>query len=171
METTRQVTYLARGSRIGIRPWNRRHDRHQIGQWPPYAPALPAHWLVSAPAAGRRLSYALDLSGQARLVGRISLRNVDGGVAELGISLHPDHLGAGLGVEALGLLAKVVSGLAALRLDVAAENLRAIRCYERAGFVTIGEVWRGEYRYLDMARLVNAPCTAPDRRVGTDAGD
>ena len=153
METTREITYLAQGPRVGIRSWHRRHDRHQIGQWPPYIPALPWHWLASVPVPGQRLSYALDLDRS--LVGRISLRNVVDGAAELGISLHPAHLGSGIGTEALGLLAQVVrSQLAVLRLDVAAENIRAIRCYERSGFCAIGEIWRGEYRYLDMARPV-----------------
>jgi RimJ/RimL family protein N-acetyltransferase len=34
------------------------------------------------------------------------------------------------------------SSLRVLRLDVAASNLRAIRCYEKVGFVKVGETWR-----------------------------
>ncbi|MCK4235278.1 GNAT family N-acetyltransferase, partial [candidate division WOR-3 bacterium] len=35
-------------------------------------------------------------------------------------------------------------GLKALRLDVAAANTRAIRCYEKAGFVKTEEFWRND---------------------------
>jgi RimJ/RimL family protein N-acetyltransferase len=34
------------------------------------------------------------------------------------------------------------SGFQRLRLDVAATNNRAVRCYEKAGYVKTGEFWR-----------------------------
>jgi RimJ/RimL family protein N-acetyltransferase len=153
---TKDLTYSAIGTRIGIRPWNRRRDRQQIDHWPPYAPALPAHWLTApAPVHGECVTYAVDLLSLPadRLVGRITTRSVEG-VAVLGIALHPAHLGAGLGTEALNLFPQVGRqiGLALLRLDVAVENVRAIRCYERVGFVDIGETWCNSYCYRAMAR-------------------
>lgn len=143
------------GERISIRPWNRRHDRQQIDRWPPYFPALPAHWLVApAPApADERVSYAVDLRSVDRLVGRIGLR-MSGADAQISIVLHPDHLGAGIGTESLHHINRLarMNGLARLWLDVAAENIRAIRCYERVGFVGLEETWRSGYRYMVMAR-------------------
>ncbi|MBX0326971.1 GNAT family N-acetyltransferase [Oscillochloris sp. ZM17-4] len=146
------LTYLAKSSRIGIRPWHRRHDRRQIDHWPPYTPTLPAHWLAASRASGERLSYAVDLLG-VHLTGRISLLISDS-AARLGIALHPGHLGSGLGTEAMSLMLVVGRqlGLSTLQLDVAAENIRAARCYQRAGYVAVGEIWRGGYRYELMER-------------------
>lgn len=154
MAATPQLDALTAG-RVVVRPWRRRRDRHQIDGWPPYTPALPAHWLVSpAPGDQKRVSYAVDLAGERRLIGRIGLRWVASGTAALGIALHPAYLGDGLGREALQLINQIglQLGLAALRLDVAEENTRAIRCYQRVGFVASGLSWRDGYRYLAMAR-------------------
>jgi RimJ/RimL family protein N-acetyltransferase len=150
-------SYLARSMRIGIRPWHRRHDRKQIDRWPPYSPALPLHWTAAPPADGACLSYAVDLLAlepEDRLIGRISSRPVAGTARRIGIVLHPDRLGQGFGTEALHLLGQIDMGLTQLLLDVAASNDRAIRCYQRAGFVQVGESWRGGFRYLSMARSV-----------------
>jgi RimJ/RimL family protein N-acetyltransferase len=146
-------TYTITGARIGIRPWNRRRDRQQIDRWPPYSPALPEHWLASpAPAHGECVSYAVDLLSAPtadRLVGRISVRQFT-----LGVVLHPDHLGAGLGTEALRLFvdASRSAGMVLLRLYVAAENIRAHRCYQRCGFVNVLATWNNGHRYWLMER-------------------
>lgn len=147
-------SYLASGERIGIRPWGRR-DRSQISRWPPYQPALPPHWTAAAaPSEGARSSYAVDLLAAPpadRLIGRISVRV--GSRIMVGIVIHPDHLGGGLGTESLLILKRVVTslGLAELHLDVSTSNPRAVRCYMRAGFVVVGTVWRDDYCYLDMS--------------------
>lgn len=152
MESDAHLTYLAASNRIGIRPWRRRRDRRDIDHWPAYSPALPAHWLAAAPASGERVSYAIDLLG-GHLVGRIGLL-MRADAPRLGIVLHPGNLGSGIGTEALFLLQRIgqQQGWATLQLDVAAENERAIRCYARTGFVTIGSEWRGGYRYCLMER-------------------
>jgi len=89
-------------------------------------------------------------------VGRIGLQMYALTGAYLGIALHPAHLGNGLGREALHLISQLGPriGLSVLRLDVADENTRAIRCYQRAGFVEVGAIWRNGYRYLDMVRAL-----------------
>lgn len=158
-----QITSLTplTGARIGIRPWNRRRDRQQIDRWPPYTPALPAHWLATpdpVPAYTNRVSYAVDLlslSPADRMVGRISLRIINSGIGFVGIALHPGHLGMGIGTEALTQFLDIcrTSNLAeTLWLDVAAENTRAIRCYENSGFIREFGDWRGGYFYLNMMR-------------------
>ena len=37
----------------------------------------------------------------------------------------------------------LADGASELRLDVASSNARAVRCYEKVGFVKRGEFWRG----------------------------
>lgn len=141
-------------NQVNLRTWHRRRDRHEIDRWPPYLPELPAHWVVSPPVSGPRVSLAITRGPV--LVGRVTLRNIANGAADLGIAIHPEHLGQGLGVTSLCLLAQYArqQRLTVLRLDVAEDNRRAVRCYERAGFVVIGERWRSEFRYLDMARVI-----------------
>jgi RimJ/RimL family protein N-acetyltransferase len=82
-----------------------------------------------------------------RVIGRISLRDIEQWWrrARLGISLNEVYLGQGLGTEALTLFFDYYFGsfnYATLLLDVAAFNGRAIRCYERLGFVLKGYDWR-----------------------------
>ncbi len=144
-------------SRVVVRPWHRRRDRAVINRWPPYTPALPAHWVAtSATERHERVSYAVELRSDRALVGRIGLQMYALTGAYLGIALHPAHLGNGLGREALHLISQLGPriGLSVLRLDVADENTRAIRCYQRAGFVEVGAIWRNGYRYLDMVRAL-----------------
>ena len=45
-------------------------------------------------------------------------------------------------------------GLVSLRLDVAAPNGRAIRCYQKAGFKGAGEIWRSapDLQDVDVSR-------------------
>jgi RimJ/RimL family protein N-acetyltransferase len=70
--------------------------------------------------------------------------------AELAIVLMPEHLGKGVGGEALGLLLDFgfrQANLNRIWLSVNAGNARAIRVYERAGFSREG-VMRQD-RYID----------------------
>ena len=67
------------------------------------------------------------------------------GVAgNMGIRLRPDLCGQGYGQETLGPLLEgaLDAGMARVRLDVAAPNVRAIRCYEKCGMQATGEFWR-----------------------------
>lgn len=61
----------------------------------------------------------------------------------MGIRVHPDWCNKGVGTEALRALADWAfrQGITSLRLDVCAANPRAIRCYEKTGFVRTGEFW------------------------------
>lgn len=151
--------YIVTGTMVGIRPWDRRRDRHQIDRWPTYAPALPIHWTTAPVPTSpdvERVSFAVDLLSSLtadRLIGRISLCVADHS-AVIGIVLHPDHLGIGIGTESLITFADVARArdLVILHLNVAVDNIRAIRCYQRARFVSIGEMWRNGHNYVNMAR-------------------
>src|SRR5689334_23189068 len=69
-------------------------------------------------------------------------------VAFLGaFAMHPDHRGRGLGREAMERVLALVRSGGARRLEllVEADNARAIRFYENAGFTREG-VLRGAFR-------------------------
>lgn len=134
---------------VSLRTWTRR-DRRLIAHWPSPFTALPAHWLEPTPStAGQRVSYAVDRAGQ--LVGRLSLRELQGGCARVGIYLHPAQCGRGYGSAALRLLCELPH-LVQLRADVAADNVRSLKAFTQAGFVAVGDTWRGGYRYLELER-------------------
>lgn len=138
-------------SRLTVRSWTRR-DRRIIQHWPPYFPALPAHWTQSpvAKSGGQRVFFAVETQG--KLIGRVTLHVVES-TATLGIVLHPHFLGLGLGTETLQVMQDVgcQRKLTQFRLYVADDNVRAIRCYERVGFRRMGKLG-GNAQYLEMVQ-------------------
>lgn len=65
--------------------------------------------------------------------------------AGIDISLHPDWHGKGFGREAVAILARWLfahGGHHRVTIDPAAENARAIRCYEAVGFQPVGVMRR-----------------------------
>jgi RimJ/RimL family protein N-acetyltransferase len=78
------------------------------------------------------------LNGAA--IGSVDLSLIQGGTAELGFLLRPDHWGAGLASEAVD--AVIAHGLNALRLTrlaavVQTENRAAARVLEKNGFIFV----------------------------------
>ncbi len=63
--------------------------------------------------------------------------------ATLGINFNPTVLGHGYGTEALRAFLPIffAHGFNEMRLQVIAFNARAIRCYEKCGFVKVSERW------------------------------
>lgn len=144
-------------SRVQLRPWHR-HDDLILQAWPPYTdplnmlwnlprtPLLPPPLFAYSTTPHIQRLWAIEDPKQ-RLLGRLSLREIDQkkGSARLGISLSPSHLGQGLGTEALMIFLSYFFGpleFATMQLDVAALNLRAVRCYLRLGFQPVGDEWR-----------------------------
>jgi RimJ/RimL family protein N-acetyltransferase len=68
--------------------------------------------------------------------------------------VHPAWCGRGLGTSILRsvTLWSFAQGFVRWRLDVAASNARAVRCYEKVRFVRTDELWRG-VGDLDMQEL------------------
>jgi len=142
------------GERVRIRPWQRA-DTLMQERWPRYSEPFSSLWNIPRPYqpgqddhqwTGTNEAWAVDLRS-GPLIGRISLREIDRRwqSARLGISLAQPYVGQGLGGESLRLfLAYYFGSLGYQRmvLDVAAFNLRAVRCYQRLGFVGIGSEWR-----------------------------
>jgi RimJ/RimL family protein N-acetyltransferase len=78
-----------------------------------------------------------------RALGYLQLQGITGidRRAELGICLHRTAQGRGVGTESLRLLEPYLRDIWAIRkifLQVRAENVRAISCYERVGFERCG---------------------------------
>jgi putative acetyltransferase len=68
------------------------------------------------------------------LAGFVVINPADGWLDQ--ICVAPDHFGAGLGASLLSAARNVSPSV--IRLDVNADNLRAIRFYERDGFSRVG---------------------------------
>jgi [ribosomal protein S18]-alanine N-acetyltransferase len=105
--------------------------------------------------AQRRDEYFAARAGD-ELEGFVQLAPAPGPATEIGLGLRPDLTGRGLGGEftqaAIGLARE--QGAARITLAVAAFNLRAIRVYERAGFVETGRHARRlgdrDWEFVDM---------------------
>jgi RimJ/RimL family protein N-acetyltransferase len=136
-----------------------RPDLDRRAEWPPYEAPMFAHLNLMLPTRERRDAwfdredalrspwwFAVD-DEHGELIGSITLREISRWKrsSRLGIHLHPERLGKGYGTETMWLFLKyyfTMLGWRLLKLDVAAWNHRAIRCYEKLGFVREFEFWR-----------------------------
>jgi RimJ/RimL family protein N-acetyltransferase len=96
----------------------------------------------------------------AKGIGYLALQEIDweGGWADnLGIRIHPEWCDQGVGSAMLAAVRDwwLGAGMKGLRLDVAASNQRAVRCYEKVGFQRSGELWK-EARDLAGAGLASS---------------
>lgn len=105
--------------------------------------------------ATRRRFVIITYDG--RLVGTVGLRNLDfrRGEGTLGIIIRADEVNHGYGTDAIESILSYAFeqlGLRRVILDVASNNPRARRCYEKVGFVPIGQhLGPGPTTYIDMA--------------------
>lgn len=102
-------------------------------------------WLDGAlPGGTSATMFTIYELATLRPIGNTGLEEIDleNGTAEFGIMIgEPDAWGKGFGTEATRLMlgyAFDVLGLHNVQLQVYANNLRAVRAYERAGFQRIG---------------------------------
>jgi ribosomal-protein-alanine N-acetyltransferase len=141
-------------------------DAEAIASWRYPEPFSFYDWTADADDLAELLDAALrgdayfaadDDSGG--LVGYFSFKKKGGGTLEVGLGLHPDRTGQGLGASFLA------QGLAYARrrfaperftLAVASFNMRAIKVYERAGFTRVRAYMHstngGEWEFLEMGR-------------------
>lgn len=85
----------------------------------------------------RRMQYAAVVNQEQELIGFAQFFPIVG-VTRLGLGLHPALCGRGIGVHFIRLLIREASRRAPqnrIDLEVLTWNTRAVRAYERAGFV------------------------------------
>jgi RimJ/RimL family protein N-acetyltransferase len=142
-----------------IRHWNR-NDLDELAAWPIYP--FPDEGFVfsfkeKTPEERDRLFRSredrtdtmvliIDHASH-RAMGYISLQEIEwinGEVENIGFRIEPSWCNRGIGTLVLRSVSRwcLDCGLRKLRLDVAASNDRAVRCYEKMGFVRTGELWR-----------------------------
>jgi len=93
-----------------------------------------------------RLTLVADMPDEP-CVAYLALLSIDGDMHRVGnmaIRVHPESCGQGIGTRILKVVCgwAFANGVRSLRLDVAASNGRAVRCYEKSGFRVVGETWR-----------------------------
>ncbi len=94
-----------------------------------------------------RCHYSVVLPATGEVIGLHVFLGIDYEkhlIANMGIRIRPDVCDQGYGRESLQLLLAAVlgSGFRSIRLDVAATNYRAVRCYERCGMRIVEEFWQ-----------------------------
>lgn len=98
------------------------------------------------------VNFAIAEKESGRYIGQCNLLSIDyvARNAELAITLTRQYVGDGLGTEAVRLLtgyAFRMLNLNKVYLKVHSDNKRAIRCYEKCGFVQEGVL--REHKFLD----------------------
>jgi len=89
-------------------------------------------------------------------IGSCSLYNHDGKLIQLGIRIgDKNYWGKGYGTEAVNILTNYCFSMMSVEsiwLKVLPSNARAIKCYEKCGFVKTGQLALGGYDFLTMER-------------------
>lgn len=163
---------LIRGERVWLRPLEERDlpayvagiNDVEVGGWAgyrmPLSVPMASAWLartLEQTRAGEGYYFAVCELGDDRFIGTTWLKEVSlvDGSAELAIFMDRDHLGGGWGTDAQRALIRF--GFTTLRLGriylfVDDANVRAIRSYEKVGFVREGLLRRSR---MFAGRLVD----------------
>jgi RimJ/RimL family protein N-acetyltransferase len=150
-----------------MRVW-RRDDVEARAAWPPYPPPYEPFtsglarmsaqekdsYFAERDEAADRVTLTVDHATQP-VIGLVILCEINwqGGIAgNMGVRLHPDWCDKHIGTAMMRAVVRhfTTAGLSRLRLDVAALNTRAVRCYENAGFVPTGSFERDGGTFLWM---------------------
>jgi RimJ/RimL family protein N-acetyltransferase len=112
-------------------------------------------WLQSRPGAEDRLDWAILQSDTAEFLGEIVLNELDSEQASMNlrIALLSSKTSRGFGSEAVALVTRFAFEellLREIKLEVLESNLRAIRSYEKSGFIATGKVQEDEHTFLKM---------------------
>jgi len=113
-------------------------------------------WVATRPTAPERLDLVVVENATGEYAGEVVLNEFDAArrCANFRIALRgPGWYGRGLGGEATALVVRHAFEAIALEsivLDVRADNERAIRAYERAGFIETGRTDDERHTWVDM---------------------
>jgi RimJ/RimL family protein N-acetyltransferase len=142
-----------------IREW-RRQDLELLGAWPDYPfPYEGFAFSFKAMASAERDRLFQDRQERPNAlvlvadhayepaIAYISLLRIawtERGIGNLGMRVHPAWCDRGAGTALLRLVTRYLfqCDFESVRVDVAASNPRAIRCYQKVGFRSVGELWR-----------------------------
>jgi RimJ/RimL family protein N-acetyltransferase len=148
------------GERVALRPFRRPDLPRVIGWrndteiragalWPegPFGAREAERWLRAISRARTRVTLAIELRHEGRLVGLTNLSGVGGGArsAHFGIVIGDRACwGRGIARETLGLMMEraAAMGLRRVVLEVTRDNVRALALYEHFGFTTDRHVTR-----------------------------
>jgi putative acetyltransferase len=130
---------------------------------PPFNHALIERWNASLDEVTfKPILVCIEEDGEERIIGRATLmHNVSPATkhrAELGIVIHDDYQGNGIGSNLVLFMLYVArsKGLKKVILDVFADNDRAVHVFEEAGFDIEG-VFPAHYwfrgRFYDVVRM------------------
>jgi diamine N-acetyltransferase len=162
-----QALEVAEGDRVILRELTRT-DVDEMSRWPRFVePELQWANIELSTSRERDAWYERSRSNatrrrftifarDGRAVGTIGLRNIDFrfGEGTLGIIVNAGDVGGGYGTDAVRAIVRFAferMGLRKVYLDVAEDNERARRCYDRVGFVQIGQHRGPEgINYVDM---------------------
>jgi RimJ/RimL family protein N-acetyltransferase len=113
------------------------------------------NWLQSRPGAEDRLDWAILESDTDEFLGEIVLNELDPEQASMNlrIALLSSKTSRGFGSEAVALVTRFAFEellLREIKLEVLEKNLRAIRSYEKSGFVVTGKVQEDGQTFLQM---------------------
>ncbi len=144
-----------------IRPWQRA-DIDRLARWPGYPfpyESLNYRFGVMSTAEKdnhyrvrednrNRITLILDYAGQ-QAIGYAALVEIDWQIPSVGnmaVRIASDWCNKGVGTKLLRNIAHwcFAQGILSLRLNVAASNPRAVRCYEKAGYHITGEFWQND---------------------------
>jgi RimJ/RimL family protein N-acetyltransferase len=179
---------ILRGERVYLRPAER-SDLELFVRWlsdaevgrhlsvrSPLSQAMEEKWFDQmVEQQGRdRYHFVICLRSDGRPIGATDLREIslEDGRAAFGIMIgEKAEWNRGYGTDALNAICDFGFGqlrLERIELDVYADNLRAQRSYEKAGFTREGTLRKGHYsegRFVDVARmaLLRSEWLASDR--------
>ena len=103
---------------------------------------------------GKAVEYKVTFSLDISTIGYLSLTKInwtESTIGNFGFRIHPAWVNRGIGTSVLRMtiLWAFDCGFSSVCVDVAASNQRAVRCYEKIGFSTVGEIWRKAHNLKD----------------------
>lgn len=146
---------------IEVCEWNYKNE-YSIYNYPNYSKALKEKWAITLEEKRKKEFFSV-VGDSNKFLGYVRLQNKNN-YTLIGIALNPEICGQGLGVRVLELLKIKCKSLYPkndIILEVRDFNLRAIKCYKKAGFIEIDRYSKntpiGFGSFIKMTFLINTP--------------